>query len=258
MDIIPSCLQTGFNLDGIKNTVIDGNASVMDNNYDTASPFVLFQEVKLDLNTEIEVPVGSLYYIYQITHRLRTNIPPKLVYPIIMNPRFMQFSRKKTPKNVWANLISKEHRYLSKSGVVGGEYYYGNAYMILDSDLEPLTINTLKIKLIPINEDFVEVLICEPAYRVSPKIFTQKTTAISKFVRNIAIPYYISTPFFNRSVEYGHPETIPVPVVIEEFKDKFFVKPNTPNAEYSLLQNEINNLLINSADDIIQQFDNYV
>lgn len=145
---------------------------------------------------------------------------------------------------------------LQKITTAKGEVYYGGKGIILDKDLAPILLCTLKAR-----KDYGEymntITYYRPVCHISPKVFTESTSLMNKGIIKRVIPFYttenVALPdsYMCRSAI----RSSTVEIIIDDFS-RFFVEPVKPTP--STCSNEIlNQCLVDNLDDIdLCKYDN--
>lgn len=138
---------------------------------------------------------------------------------------------------------------LQKIITVKGEVYYGGKGIILDKDLAPILLCTLKARK-GYGEYINTITYYRPVCHISPKVFTEPTSLMNKGIIKRVIPFYttenITIPDFYMYRNVTRSST--VEIIIDDFS-RFFVEPVKPTP--STCSNEIlNQCLVDNLDDI--------
>lgn len=138
---------------------------------------------------------------------------------------------------------------LQKITTAKGEVYYGGKGIILDKDLAPILLCTLKARK-GYGEYMNTITYYRPVCHISPKVFTESTSLMNKGIIKRVIPFYTTENVTLPDTYMCRCATrsSTVEIIIDDFS-RFFVEPVKPTP--STCSNEIlNQCLVDNLDDI--------
>lgn len=201
---------------------------------------------------ELEIPVIARIHCETILTSLITPEIPQQVQKIVL-PLYDNIypTTKRTFDSIIRQFFAgvRFNDRLQKITTAKGEVYYGGKGIILDKDLAPILLCTLKARK-GYGEYMNTITYYRPVCHISPKVFTESTSLMNKGIIKRVIPFYttenvtLPNPYICRSAT----RSSTVEIIIDDFS-RFFVEPVKPTP--STCSNEIlNQCLVDNLDDI--------
>ena len=201
---------------------------------------------------ELEIPVIARHHCETILTSLITPEMPQQVQKIVLPLYDNIYS---TTKRTFDSIIRQFFtgvRFsdrLQKITTTKGEVYYGGKGIILDKDLAPILLCTVKARK-GYGEYMNTITYYRPVCHISPKVFTESTSLMNKGIIKRVIPFY-TTENVTLPDSYMCRSAIrssTVEIIIDDFS-RFFVEPVKPTP--STCSNELlNQCLVDNLDDI--------
>ena len=201
---------------------------------------------------ELEIPVIARIHCETILTSLITPEMPQQVQKIVL-PLYDNIYpiKKRTFDSVIRQFFAgvRFSDRLQKITTAKGEVYYGGKGIILDKDLAPILLCTLKARK-GYGEYMNTITYYRPVCHISPKVFTESTSPMNKGIIKRVIPFYTTENVTLPNSYMCRSATISstVEIIIDDFS-RFFVEPVKPTP--STCSNEIlNQCLVDNLDDI--------
>lgn len=197
--------------------------------------------LKFDLEKVCEIPVTAFNTAaYNLGVNGNEGVRATLVYPLFVGPYFKQCTGAET----MLKYFSREYRgRINKATTPKGETYYGNNGIILDANLDPLMVATIKIEQNgTTNPERLQYVI-----HLHPHVFTDDSKILNKSLAKKGIGFYLSSSIYDwvRQVE------IPYKIEIDDCS-KFVVKAHRPDIQHCD-DRDFNNVLKQNIDEVLNQ-----